>query len=116
MIEQITIVLLIIVSIMMVLTFIGVGIIKHNIKDKPDLTIDYDGFDKLGLTCNDDEESTDDLKCLKCGSKNLTGSATKGYGIFYCLDCGYTSEFNTETDFQVCDYGCELIKEEQGNK
>jgi len=57
MIEQITIVLLIIVSIMVVLTFIGLGMIKRNIEaDKPDLTIDYDGFDKLGLTCNDDEE------------------------------------------------------------
>ena len=56
MIEQITIVLLIIVSIMMVLALVGVGIIMRNIKDKPDLTIDYHGADKLGGTDNEEDE------------------------------------------------------------
>ena len=61
MIEQITIVLLIIVSIMMVLALVGVGIIIHNIKDKPvkPITaeeIDYHGADRLGGTDNEEDE------------------------------------------------------------
>ena len=57
--EQLTIVLLIIVSIMAVLALVGVGIIMRNIKDKPDLTIDYDGADRAGLTDNDEEQGNE---------------------------------------------------------
>jgi hypothetical protein len=53
---QIITALSIIEIIMAVLAFIGVGIIMRNIKDKPDLTIDYDGADRAGLTDNDEEE------------------------------------------------------------
>lgn len=41
---------------MSVLALIGVSTIRRNIKDKPGLTIDYDGADRAGLTDNDDEE------------------------------------------------------------
>lgn len=53
---QITNILSIIALLMAVLALVGVGIIMRNIKDKPDLTIDYDGADRAGLTDNDEEE------------------------------------------------------------
>ena len=121
--EQITIVLLIIVSIMMVLTFIGVGIIMRNIKDKPvircvkvsrpyksvqrngnfKLDEDYENWAGKLTLYNIDYPTMPDVnyKCPKCDSKILLGAETKKSGSFHCLKCGYTGD---RDEFNGIDY------------